>query len=165
MTLRGRVAIAALLVVLIYLLTDVVSAAEENRDLQKRNAATLATLTKTNDGIVAKLTEVFTQMLQVPGQVDRVVESLKGYVDPKLIQQAIEAARKAVVAKQGPPGPPGPPGPAGATVTTTSGGPVATTSTTRPPATTTTSTARPAPTTTTTRRCTATVGNLVKIGC
>lgn len=158
----------ALVILIIYLLAYQVRVVEENRDLQKQNKATLAALAKTNDGIVGKLTEVFTQAAKaeeaaraagtVPqATVDAIAKSLQGYVDQTLIDQAVQAAKDAVAGQTGPKGDTGAQGKTGATGATgaqgqsgtaTTSAPATTTSTTRSP-TTTTSTTQRTPTTTT----------------
>jgi len=170
MTGRGRIAIVALILLLVYLVATNLRETDQRRQADSQRDKAIASLQKTNDGIVEKLTEIFAKAAaaedaaraagQVPTTtVEKIAESLKGYVDPKLIEEAIQKARGA----SGQPGPPGPPGPAGAGATTTSTAPATTTSTTRPPATTTTTTR--SSTTTTTRPCATEVLNLIKIGC
>lgn len=153
----------ALVILVIYLLTYSVKVGEDNRNLQKQNKSSLALLSRTNEGIVNKLTEVFAAAQKaedaakeagtIPAQtVAAVVESLKGYVDPKLIQEAIDAAKAGAPGPQGKTGPAGPQGPAGTSaqgVTTTST--ATTTTTTSIPSTTTTTQRRGPPTTPTTR--------------
>lgn len=149
-------------------------------------------LQKTNNGIVAKLTEVFTQAQkaeaaaraagQVPTMtIEKITEGLRGYVSPELVQKAVEAAKAAVAGQVGPKGDTGPTGvkgapgatgaqgTAGATgavgaqgATGATGSPAVTATTARPV--TTTTTTRP-PVTTSTRPCTLVIPGLVKVGC
>lgn len=146
---------------------------------QQRDEA-IAKLQQTNDGIIAKLTEVFVAASEAEAAareantvpettVAAIVESLRGYVDPSLIDRAVDAARASVAAKQGPPGPAGPRGPPGSSGTSTSS-PTTTTATrsttsTSPPPTTTTT--QPPPTTTTTapKRCLIDLPPLARVGC
>lgn len=140
----------AMAAALFYFVTYAVHEEQKLGVANKARDAAVATLVETNDNIVAKLTEVFTQVIkngEGQGQtVTEIKESLKGYVDPALVQKAIDAARKAVKATPGPSGPTGPTGapgatgPPGAAAPTTSTAPAASTSTTRPPTTTTSST-------------------------
>lgn len=134
---------------------------------KKRDQA-ISALAGTQQGIVTKLTEIFTKTLEaqaaaeaagkVPqATVEQIVDSLKGYVDAALVQKAVEAATKAVAGPagatgaRGPVGPPGPPGAAASTTTTAA--PAGTTTTTRSTSSSSTTTTRPTATTTT-RPCT-----------
>ena len=158
MTARGRFALVALAVLVIYLFAYAIKIGEENQDLQKENRKAIASLEATNKGIVDKLADVFAQTLAaeqaakeagtIPqATVEHIVQSLKGYVDPTLVAEALKRAKVAVKGDQGPAGPPGPTSMATASSTTT-------TTTTAPPApsTTTTTMRRGPPTTTTTTR-------------
>lgn len=169
-----RLSFGVLIALILYLLAFAIHEQQKADSANIKRDKAISALAGTQKGIVTKLTEVFVQAqaaeeaarearLVPPTTVAAIVESLKGYVDPILVKQALDAAKKAVVGPQGPPGPAGPPGPVGASAsaTTTSTVRAGTTSTTRPPTTTTT---LPAPTTTTTRACLVRVLGL-KLGC
>lgn len=167
----ARFSLAVMVAIMFYLLAYAVHQEQRAVEAGKKRDAAIAALAGTQGGIVRKLTEVFTQILvlqasgNAPPEADiaKVTESLKGFVDPILIQKAVDAAKAAVAGQTGPKGDTGARGATGApgaSAVTTSTARATTTSTTRPPTTTTSST-----TTTTTRRCTLNLLGIVKAGC
>lgn len=159
---RGRAALVALVVLVIYLIGYAVKVAEDNRDLQRANKAGIARLEASQQNAADVLAKILAQAAQAEqagvaqeGAVERILERVEG-LDPEIIRRAIEEANRQVgrpVVAPGPPGPQGPPGTSAPAATTTSTAPATTTSTTRPPTTTTSAT-----TTTTTTRPACTVG-------
>jgi len=155
----------ALVILVIFLLGSFLREFDRRREADARRDAAVQALVETRQGILDKLTQVFEQTVaaeeaarkagEVPATtVAAVVESLRGYVDPALIERAVEAAKASVQSQQGPQGPAGPAGRSAESPTTTSTASStttssATTTTTRQATTTTTR-----PTTTTTRPCT-----------
>lgn len=161
---RGRAAMVALVVLVIYLIGYAVKVAEDNRDLQQANKAGIARLEASQQNAADVLAKILAQAAQAEqagiaqeGAVERILERVEG-LDPEVVRRAIEEASRQVgrpVVAPGPPGPQGPQGPPGTSApaaTTTSTVPATTTSTTRPPTTTTSAT------TTTTTRPACTVG-------
>lgn len=173
----ARVSMIVMAVVLFYFIAYGIHQQERAAAAGKKRDAAISALAGTQKGIVTKLTEVFTQvlLLQASGKappdadIAKIAESLKGYVDPKLIEQAVAAAKAAVAGQTGPKGDTGATGKTGATGQTGAAGTSATTSstargtstsTTKPPTTTTSST-----TTTTIKPCTVNLLAVVKLGC
>jgi len=166
----ARASMVVMMVLLFYFIGYGVHAQQKADAAGRKRDAAIAALAGTQKGIVAKLTEVFTQVLQLqatgkaPPEADiaRITESLKGYVDPALIQRAVEAAREAVKNQTGPAGPTGPQGKTGATgAQGQTGAPAATTTSTARAVTTSSTTGT---STTTTRPCLVSVARL-KLGC
>lgn len=173
----ARISMIVMAVVLFYFIAYGIHQQERAAAAGKKRDQAISALAGTQKGIVTKLTEVFTQvlLLQASGKappdadIAKITESLKGYVDPKLIQQAVEAAKAAVAGQTGPKGDTGATGKTGATgqtgasATTSNTGQGTSTSTTKPPTTTTSSTKTS--TTTTTKPCTVNLLAVVKLGC
>lgn len=151
---RGKVAIVALSILIVYLLATLLREEDKREQADRARDKALSDLVKKNDellktqeGIVAKLTEVFSQ----PGiDTQRVIDSVKNFVSPALIEQAVRnAGIKGATGETGKTGPQGPPGKSSpssssttstinSTTTTTTARPTTsssntTTSTTRPP--------------------------------
>src|SRR5438552_10381025 len=102
-----RLSRLTVLALIVFLLTSAVHYQQAAVGAGRRRDAAIAKLADTNDKIVAKLTEVFETAQRaeeaartagtVPATtVTAIVESLRGYVDPALIQEAINAARTIV---------------------------------------------------------------------
>lgn len=159
---RGRLALVALLVLVIYLVGYAVKVAEDNRGLQEANRAAIAELAASQQNAVDVLAKILAQAeaaeqagLAEEGTVEAILKRVEG-LDPEIISRAVEEAARRVggpAAASGPPGPPGPPGRDAPVPSTTSTAPAATTSTTRPPTTTTSATTTTSSTTSTTRPC------------
>lgn len=170
---RAGVSIVALAILAIFLMSTTLAEVEKRKTADRARDAAVDQLLITNQGIVGKLSEVFAKAAEAEkaareaGQIpvatlEQVTESLKGYVDPALIAEAIK--RAGVVGRPGATGATGASGATGATGATgasgatgaqgeqgTSGkgsGQSAPSTTSSAP----TSTTRP-PTTTTTRPC------------
>lgn len=172
---RARIAILALILVIIILVAEAIDGQKENQKLLKQTAAQQAAADKARQDQIANIASLLIVVQQgieaanshgtAPAvTIDQAVNALKesGFTQD-IIDQAIKEA--GVSGPPGPQGPTGPAGPAGASATTTSTARATTTSTTRPP-TTTTSTTRPGPPmTTTTTRCTLNLLGAVKVGC
>lgn len=165
---RHRLARASAILMAVALFYFVAYAAHETQRAEeagRRRDAAIAALAKTNGGIVSKLADVFAHVIAgeeaaraagaVPQQtVESLTASLKGYVDPALVQQALNEAVRAAKGTPGPRGLTGPAGAPGAVVTTSTVTTMATPvvpgvpHNDPPPSSTTTSTQPPAPSTT-----------------
>lgn len=172
---RSGISIVALVVLAIFLMSTNLSEVEKRKTADAARDRAVDQLVLTNKGIVDKLAQVFAKAADAEAAakaagtipqvtLEQVTESLKGYVDPALIAEAIR--RAGVVGRPGATGATGATGASGATGATGAAGATGaqgeqgtpgrgsgqspSTTTSPPPAPPTT---RP-PTTTTTRPCT-----------
>lgn len=155
---RGKIAVIALVCLVIFLLSSVVSEAEKRRASDRKRDAAIATLADSYDKVADKVADYLIKIdaaaeaAQKAGEEvvttrEQFIESLKNTLPQEVLDKAVEIANQK--AKAGPPGPAGPAGKTGATgpAGKTAESPSSTTSST-----TTTTTTSPAPTTTTTTR-------------
>lgn len=161
---RSGVSIVALVVLAIFLMSTTLAEVEKRKQADRARDVAVDQLLITNQGIVAKLSEVFAKAAdaekaareagQLPGTtLEQVKESLKGYVDPALIAEAIRRAgvvgRPGATGATGASGATGAPGATGASGATGAqgeqGAPGRGTGQPAPTTSTTTTTARPGP--------------------
>lgn len=161
-----RLSVVVIIALVVFLLASVVALLQKVDSSNAARDRALAALKVTNDGIVAKLADVFAQVSlaeqaaeaagKIPQQtVDQVVAGLRGYVDPALVAAALKKAGLIIAGPQGPRGPQGPSGPSSSSSSTVTTATATTTATTRAtvPTTTSQSTTTSSSTTTTTRPC------------
>lgn len=161
---RGKIAVAALIVLMVFLLATLVSESEKRRTADRNRDKALAELSNSYDKVSEKVAEYLIKIDEAAaaakeaGQAvtatrEQLLDNLRDTLPQEVIDKAIELANKKMQqGKPGPAGPAGATGPAGKAAenpsTTTSSSTTtstATTTTTRPPQTTTTTQPAPKP--------------------